>query len=323
VLVWVATQVGAAAVYLFLFITHISRIRGGGMDRDAHTGWLRSCFFDAGHDTLLRFIVIHTGSFFAYLFGSRVGGVIGILLFVFGATQLLLRRSRTTGEAEGERCLGLTALLTLALTAAAALAGLFPYGGTRHVAFLSLLVLPAVCFAVASVTRKRVWATLLIAGLAAVGFRALGHPPGPLIRPDDQRRSLMVAAIDELRRDVPQGAPILVDYQTSVVLGYYLRDGGAAPFPSLTTQPDEVQMDGYRVLVWGIWNFDAASFEAALHDLARTGVVREGERMWVVDAGAGPQLNSRARTFGDNIAIFTATAPVPRPTAKTPGPSPT
>ncbi|HVN33311.1 MAG TPA: hypothetical protein VMT45_15145, partial [Thermoanaerobaculaceae bacterium] len=58
-----------------------------------------------------------------------------------------------------------------------------------------------------------------------------------------------------------------------------------------------------------IWNFDAPSFESALRHLAKTDVVRQGQRVWVVDAGAGPQLTSRARTFGDNIAMFTVEVP--------------
>jgi hypothetical protein len=316
VLAWVTTQVGAAALYLFLFMTHISRIRGSGMDHEAHSGWLRSCFFDAGHDSLVRFIVVHTGSLFAYIFGSKVGGIIGILLFLVGATLLLLRRGRPRGEAAAERYLALTALLTFALAATAALAGLYPYGGTRHVAFLAVFVLPLACFPVVWAARGRLGITLVVTSLAAIGFWFLPPLNGAWIPGGNQRRSLMVAAIDELRREVPRGAPILVDYQTSVVLGYYLRDGGVGPFPSLSAQPDEVPMGGYRVLVWGIWNFDAASFESALRDLARTGLVRQGQRVWVVDAGAGPQLTSRARTFGDNITIFAAEVPAP-PSAAT------
>lgn len=317
--VWAATQAGAGALYLFLFVTHVSRIRGGGMDQEAHTGWLRSCYFDAENDSLVRFIVVHTGSVFAYIFGSKVGAVIGVLVFLVGVTLLLIRRGRPRGEAAAERYLSLAALLTFALMVAGALASLFPYGGTRHVAFLAFFVLPLACFPIVRVARGRLGVTLLVTALAAIGFRCLPPLSQTWIPGGSQRRSLMVAAIDALRRKVPKGAPVLVDYQTSMLLGYYLRDGGVGPFPSLNTQPEEVPLGGYRMLVWARWNFDAASFESAVRALAITGAVREGQRVWVVDAGAGPQWTSSARTFGDNIAIFTVDVPTPSSTAKGPG----
>jgi hypothetical protein len=323
VLAWAATQAGAAALYLFLFLTHVSRIRGGGMDQDAHTGWLRSCFFDAAHDSLVRFIVVHTGSVFAYIFGSKVGGVIGVLLFLVGVTLLLIRRGRPRGKAAAERYLSLTALLTFALTAAGAVASLFPYGGTRHVAFLAVFALPLACVPIVWAARGRLGITLLVVALAAVGFRCLPRLGQARIPGGSQRRELMVAAINAFRHEVPKGAPVLVDYQTSMLLGYYLRNGGVGPFPSLSTQPAEVPLGGYRMLVWARWNFDAASFESAVRGLASTGALRAGQRVWVVDAGAGPQLTSHARTFGENIAIFTVEVPAPRSAGTSQGTNPT
>lgn len=317
---WGATQVGAAALCLFLFLTHVSRIRGGGMDREAHTGWLRAYFFDSTNDNLVRFVVDRTGGVFAYIFASKIGAVGGLLLVCAGVILLLAGRMHSSGEAASERYLGLTVLLTFALTAGGAVAGLFPYGNTRHVAFLALFVLPAACLPIVWATRRRLWASLLVAALAAVAFRCLARPPEPWISSGNQRRELMVAAIDALRHEIPKGAPVLVDYQTSMLLGYYLRDGGVGPFPSLSVQPADVPLNGVRMLVWATWNFDPVSFESALRRLASTGTVRPGQRVWVVDAGGARQLTAGARTFGDNIAIFTAELPAPRlgPTSPSP-----
>jgi len=306
---WGATQLGAAALYVFLYITHISRIRGGGMDREAHTGWLRAYFFESANDDLLWFVVGRTAGVFDYIFASKIGAVLALVLFSTGMILLLAGRVRSSDDAASGRYLGLTGLLTFALTAAGAVAGLLPYGNTRHVAFLAVFVLPLACFPIVWAARGRVGVTLLVAALAAAGFRSLPRPSQSFIPEASQRRQLMVAAIDALHHEVPAGAPVLVDYQTAVLLGYYLRDGGVGPFPSPSTQPEEVPMGGYRVLVCAIWNFDAPSFESALRHLAKTDLVRQGQRVWVVDAGAGPQLTSRTRTFGDNIAMFTVEVP--------------
>jgi hypothetical protein len=123
---WGATQVGAAVLYVLLFITHISRIRGGGMDREAHTGWLRACFFDSTNDNLVRFGVGRTGGVFRYIFASEIGAVVGLLLFCAGVILLLMAQMRPNGEAVSGRYLGLTVVLAFGLTAGGAV------GGARH-----------------------------------------------------------------------------------------------------------------------------------------------------------------------------------------------
>ena len=316
---WGATLVGAAALCLFLFLTHVSRIRGGGMDREAHTGWLRAYFFDSTNDNLVRFMVSRTRGVFAYIFASKIGAVVGLLLFCAGVILLFAGRTRSSGEAVSGRYLGLTVLLAFALTAAGAVAGLFPYGNTRHVAFLALFVLPAACLPVVWVMRERVWASLLVAALAVVGLRSLAPPADQWMSRANQRRQLMVAAMDTLRQQIPAGAPVLVDYQTSLLLGYYLRDGGVGPFPSMAVEPADVPLDGIRMLVWGTWDFDPVSFERALLSLANTGTLPPGQRVWVVDAGRGRQLTPGAMTFGENIAIFTVELPAPESGAPSPG----
>jgi hypothetical protein len=122
----------------------------------------------------------------------------------------------------------------------------------------------------------------------------------------------MTSAIDTLRHRLPAGAPVLVDYQTSLLLAYYLRDGGVGPFPVVRGDFGVVPVGTVRMLVWATWNFSADSLGGALKRLEDDCTLSTGQTLWVMDAGWGPRLREGATTFGDNIALFTVEVPSPR-----------
>lgn len=309
-LVWIGTQAGAAALLIFLLFSHVSRIHGSGMDREAHTTWLRAYFFDRADGDLVHFVVGRTGGALAYAFGSKAGAVIGLLLFSIGVILLLTGRLRNGNAQRAGRYLGVAVVVAFALTCGAAVAGLFPYGNTRHVAFLALFAVPAVCFPVVWATRGSVWASLLIAAAAAVGIHGVARPSGWELSRESRQRHLMVSAIDTLRHRLPVGEPVLVDYQTSLLLAYYLRDGGVGPFPVVRGELGVVPVGSVRLLVWASWDFTPASLKTALERVAEVGPARPGQSLWVVDAGWGQKLAEGGESFGDGIALFAVEVPV-------------
>ncbi len=101
---WAIGQIGAVALAIFLYKSHISKL-GVGESRTALQGWmsdffLRRSYFDSAHDNPLLFLVAHSFGVFQYFFGQlAVGDVMG-LLFVVGVA-LLLRHGTGADQADG------------------------------------------------------------------------------------------------------------------------------------------------------------------------------------------------------------------------------
>jgi mannosyltransferase len=93
---WVVGQAMALALAVFLYVTHISKIKGTTMAEQAFDGWLRKSYFH--HDNPLTFLVTRSFSFFQYIFGQLIVGDIVALVFIAGIVFLLrgeLQTSRT------------------------------------------------------------------------------------------------------------------------------------------------------------------------------------------------------------------------------------
>ena len=162
---WITTQGAVAALFLFLYASHISRLRGGESEVQAQTDWLRSSYFLAGQESPLRFCLRQTAALFQYLFSSRAAGMVGLGLLLVGAGGLVLRR----------RASALLLVLPVLASAAAGLLRLYPYGGTRHSIGLAPFVAAAVGVAGARLAGDRLWvAALLAAALAPAAFAAAG-----------------------------------------------------------------------------------------------------------------------------------------------------
>ena len=90
---------------------------------------------------------------FAHLYKARVAGLAALVLAVVGLAILLRRRSPVA----------VLLAAPFAATATAGLAGLYPYGGTRHSIELVLFAAPAVGVALARATGERLIVALALA----------------------------------------------------------------------------------------------------------------------------------------------------------------
>jgi Dolichyl-phosphate-mannose-protein mannosyltransferase len=161
---WGAGQATLVALAAFLLATHVSRLRGGPLEREVQETWLKDAFY-RGEGGALRFLASRTLSLFQYFFSTRPGAAIALALFAGGVLWLAARR----------RPVSLLLTLPIALMAAGGLLAAYPYGGTRHDAALALSAYAGTGVGLARLTGERVWAALAVAGaLVASGFLVSG-----------------------------------------------------------------------------------------------------------------------------------------------------
>jgi dolichyl-phosphate-mannose-protein mannosyltransferase len=214
---WLAGQVGALGIIAFLFGSQISPLRRNGVPAEIADTWLSSSIFHPGQDHFFTFVVAKTVRLFRYFFSHGTIGTLGLLLFFLGLVMLFRR---------GKSALTLLLVLPFVITCATAVAGVYPYGGTRHDVLLVVFAIPAIAVGLDTLKLEAVgirWrgmkALLLVIGLFLCN--AFPSPSGPTIRPRNQDRRLMAQAMDFLRSQPPQST-LVTDYQGGLVLSYYL-----------------------------------------------------------------------------------------------------
>jgi hypothetical protein len=327
---WAIGQIGALGLAIFLYKSHISKL-GVGESRTALQGWmsdffLRRSYFDPAHDNPLVFLVAHSFGVFQYFFGQlAVGDVMG-LLFVVGAT-LLLRRRTLADQPIASRRLGIFLLLPFAIAAVAALAHVYPYGGTRHIAFLIIPAVAGVSVAMARLASERSERGLAAAALIVVVCIAFGKTRPPSMNRGDQSRTHMTAAIDFIKQNVTTNDLIFTDYQTDLILGHYLCQQQPISFEAAPATFEQFSCGGYRVVSrdYKGWQFWATNFPQEWQRLIADYKLNPGQTVWVVQAGWGTYLPQDLKrqfvelrdlhfeSFGKNILIFKLTVGQPMP----------
>jgi hypothetical protein len=162
---WAAASSVLGAVALLLARSHVARLRGGALEAEARSTWLRESYFQSGEDGPVSFLGRQTLSLFHYVFSSTAAGVVACGLFLFGV-GLLVRWRQPAAILLG---------LPLAISAAGGLLSFYPYGGTRHSIDLALFLCAGVGVAVSRLTGERRWVALAAAAaLVPAAFFAAG-----------------------------------------------------------------------------------------------------------------------------------------------------
>jgi hypothetical protein len=323
--VWAAGQVGALALAIILYKTHISRL-GVGESRTVLQGWmseffLRRSYFDSAHDNPVRFVVGHTFGVFQYFFGQlAVGDVVGIV-FVVGVV-LLLRGKGLGQDRRSSRQLGILLLLPFAIAGGASLAHVYPYGGTRHVAFLIIPGVAGVSVAMACLATGRWVRGVAVAALVLVTCIAFGKTRPPKMERADQSRTNMAAALDFVRHQVDPSDIIFVDYQTDLILGHYLCQQHPITLDPAPAAFEQFSCAGHRIVSVDYkteWQFWADNFPRHWLRFVQAYNLKPGDTVWIFQSGWGVALPEDLRkhyaefrdlhfeAFGDNIKIFKLT----------------
>jgi hypothetical protein len=350
---WLVSQAGALALFIFLYRTHISKLKGSSLAEQATEGWLRRSYFHPGQDHVLLFIVGRTFGVFQFTFGHLVIGDVMGLCFIGGVILLLrvgtaapgcpggrqpavkptltqqpataaLRAAGQPGAAVPTRTrpagwqLAILFTLPFALNCAAALAGAYPFGGTRHSVFLALFALAGISFFIAGISGLGSAGSLALALAIVAACAAFGTPHQPYMTRADQSRVQMKRSLEFIQQQIPTSVPLFVDVQTRMLLGYYLcreqQTSAEAPHADF----EVLQCGGYQLIVANVWSFDPVAFPDLYVEMIRTYGLEPGDTVWVAQegwgVGIGPKLaaspefrNLKIESFGNNIQLFKLT----------------
>jgi 4-amino-4-deoxy-L-arabinose transferase-like glycosyltransferase len=231
---WIAGQAGALAIYGFLFVTQIAPLRRSGLPSEIASTYLRSSIFHPGEDHFLRFAVRTTVRLFRYLFSHGTIGVLALGLFLFAIILLLRQGDTTHPDKPTPRELAILFASAFVVALAGSVAGLHPYGGSRHDVVLAVFAMPAIAIGMdqlklAPMTRWK-WSKPIALALALFLCNFFPSPSGPYIAPKNQNKKLMADGMDFLR-SAPPGSVIFTDFQGRLILSYYLCGrNSAVPF---------------------------------------------------------------------------------------------
>jgi hypothetical protein len=318
---WIAAQLGALAIAIFLFVSHVSKINKTTMAAQAFDSWLYKSYFHPGHDNPIVFVLARTFSVFQFMLGQSVVGDIAALLFVAGVVLLWRGKIASPGSGVSSRQLAILLLLPFAMNCAAALRDAYPYGGTRHSVFLAVFGLAGISLCIVRIAGGHVARSLGIAlGIIILcwGFRSVRHP---YIYRADQGRAQMERALTFVHDEIPASGIIFVDYESGLELGHYLCAQKPVIYNSSIPGFLVFNCGGHRIVstVNDFWAFDTPMFAEQWNQLVNNAGLKEGDQVWVVQAGWIVKLadelrqndpafrNLPVQSFGKNIQLFPVT----------------
>ena len=326
-LAWIAGQLFLIALVIFLYLTHISKIKGTTMAEQAFDGWLRKSYFHHGSDNPLTFLITRSFSLFQYIFGQLVLGDILALLFVAGIILLLRARTGTINLIRTQ--LAVLFLCPFALNYVLALFDLYPYGGTRHCVYLSIFCIAVVSAGVVRIAGTQTLRILAITAVILAFSFVFRTNHAPYIARADQSRAHMDDAVRFISSQIPPSEPILVDYESGIEIGHYACNQQPISYDGSIPGSLVFHCAGHRIIstVPDLWAFIPSTFLSEWNSLVRGGYLHSGEKVWVLQAGWMVKLDEQLRTdfaefhdlqteqFGNNIRFFQVTASQPMPTA--------
>jgi 4-amino-4-deoxy-L-arabinose transferase-like glycosyltransferase len=338
---WAAGQLGALAIAAFLYKTHLSKL-GVGDSRAALQGWmsyLQRSYFDRAHDNPLKFLVGHSFGVFQYFFGQLAMGIVVGVVFVVGVA-LLLRGKVFQEDRTSSRRLAIFLLLPFAIAGGASLAHVYPYGGTRHIAFLIIPAVAGVSVAIARLAagpaekrwdREKSWDRgVAVAALILVTCIAFGKPRQPRMERADQSRTHMADAINFVEGNIKPSDLIFTDYQGDLTLGHYLCRQRPISLEVTPADFEQFSCAGHQVVASDFraaWMFWANNFPKEWQRFVQSYNLKPGDTVWIVQAGWGVDLPEdlqkhfaefrglRWESFGNNIKMFKMTVGQPIPAA--------
>lgn len=323
---WAASQICALAVVGFLWETHISKLHNGAMESLAVNGWLRTEYFQP-MENAFRFALRASADAFLYLLKRKLEisvalvptGVVVVLFFLFAIALLLANRTDGMKLARrSTRIFALLLLLPFVVGCTGALARLYPYGGSRHVAYLAPFAMGGIAFGIAWLSKKAAWIGIAATVTLLIVCNVVADPT-EFMPASDQANDRMVQAVRYIDESVPAGSEIVVDYNTSLVMRYYLCSGPGNAITSVEDQIGQIRCGKYQMArARGYdWSFTGESLGPILAEMEKQFDWKPGQLIWLVQAGeAGLDAATLTRfgagvskEFGNDISVTQLRAP--------------
>ena len=253
-----------------------------------------------------------TARVFQFVFGQLALGDIAFLVFIAAVVILF----RPTTDKRESTALALFLTVPFMLACVASMVGLYPYGGTRHSAFLALFVIAGVSVSLSRVRWRSITGRTLALTTVLLST-AFGSQHRPYMRREDQSRVHMDAAINALHQQAPANAVLFVDPQTSLQFGHYLCEQKLTPRDTSTPVFESYYCGGFHVITPATNDmiFNVQRFFMEWDRMVHAFSLQEGETIYVIQAGWDTHLAQdlqgsggfqalKPQFFGRNISFF-------------------
>jgi Dolichyl-phosphate-mannose-protein mannosyltransferase len=310
---WATGQLGALAIYLFLYMTHVAKIRHN------LAVWATSfgdTFFQVSQESIFQFSRENTWNIFRYMFVQRYVAGVMLIAFIAGASFLFLQEFMSSSRNHRSRHMGIQLLVPFVAVWAAAIAGIYPYVGSRHTIVLAPFAIAGASFVLSAICRQKLWATVLVATLLVSVSSVYGKPSEPGILKANQSRELMASAVSYVRQSIPEGDLIIADQESALPLAYYYCGVENTFFMSWSgTNFGPFSCNRHLIVPLHFWYLRPEGLAAPFKDVVRSHQMKPGDRVWIFQAGWGGNLIADLpkqaprfqclipRTFGQNITV--------------------
>jgi Dolichyl-phosphate-mannose-protein mannosyltransferase len=313
---WTVGQLGALAIFSFLFITHLSALNSSALPERIASTWLHGSTFHPGQDHLITFLATRTIRLFRYLFSHGTIGVFALLLFAVGVVTLWRGNNLQAGAGKpSSGQLAFVLLLPFGISWMLVTAHLYPYGGTRHNLWLAGFVLAGAAVGIARLGARRNGLKLTGVLIALLICAIFPSPTPPYIKFRDQKQRLMRDAIRFLHQ-APRDVILLSDFEGGLLLTYYLCPDRAVQFkpsePFVKAGCDEWELITSSAAVW---TFETEEFSTTLQTIEQQYELHPHTEAWLFKAGWNDKNHvqwaaslgqlgcSQPHNFGQNILI--------------------
>ncbi len=320
---WAGGQVVAAALAAYFLLTHLPRLRQSGMVRADLDSYLRKATFHAGERNPVEFLASQTLRVFTYTLSHGLIGTLALLAFLAGIFWLLRAKESGPGKTPtgpSPRQLALLLGLPFLVTWGVTLAGLYPLGATRHSSFLAPFIVAGVSVGLAGCVPVRESIKSVVLALC-LGVCTFFPAPPPAIRARNQSAAHMRDAVAYVRASVPTHSTILADYESGLLLGYYLCGHGVVQIfpPQQPLAPADCGPYSIVATSFRDWRFVPDNFSGYVASADRG--LSSDRDLWLFYAGwindSTPLLRQdlsrfgcpAPQSFGENILICRLSRP--------------
>jgi uncharacterized membrane protein len=311
---WAAGQAGALAVYVFLYVTHVSKLKPNiaMWEVSFDKGYSHS-----GHEHLFTFARERTMDIFIFLFENHRIAQALFLTWIAAVAILVVREWVYRRKGLGAPFASILLVIPIIAVFGAGVAGYYPYVGSRHTVILAPFVIATLSFLLAMISRQKVWAAIVIAALLVGASNTSGQKFDPYIAKENQSRALMESAMNHIQQTIPSGDLIMTDYQSALLLVYYLCGPELIlPIGTFNLPTSRAKCNGHTIVSFQAWGMQTPFFLSQFGTIAHAQRLTPGERVWIFQSGWGPTLARELplaspqfrclnpKTFGGNISVI-------------------